>query len=201
MNKCLTEALPLAMVEIESPFYTGTVKAVCMDHPLYDVTIGNIPGATELQEPSVGAAVTRAASKRTPRFTKLNVNQLYDLDLDADSMKTLQEEDKTLDKLREDVQSGKTVDQNRKGKIITIKGLLYRSYMCQDGETKQLILPLCLRTKIMSIAHEGLLGGHLGIEKTLAKIRQEFYWPGIGAEVRRFCQSCDICQKTYQKGK
>ena len=81
------------------------------------------------------------------------------------------------------------------------KDLLYRVYKTGDSEHKQLLLPKNLRESVLSIAHEGMLGGHLGSEKTLGRIRQEFYWPGIGAEVKSFCQSCDICQKTYPKGK
>ena len=33
---------PVAEIEIETPYYTGKVKAVCMDNPLYDVIIGNV---------------------------------------------------------------------------------------------------------------------------------------------------------------
>jgi len=34
------------------------------------------------------------------------------------------------------------------------------------------------------------------------KIKQktEFWWPGFGAEVTRFCRSCDICQRTIIGG-
>ena len=34
---------PVAEIEIETPYYTGKVKAVCMDNPLYDVIIGKCP--------------------------------------------------------------------------------------------------------------------------------------------------------------
>ena len=29
----------------------------------------------------------------------------------------------------------------------------------------------------------------------------EFLWPGIASDIKRFCQSCDICQRTIPKGK
>jgi hypothetical protein len=41
----------------------------------------------------------------------------------------------------------------------------------------------------------------MGIQKTTDKITINFYWPGIHGDVTRFCRSCDICQKTIQKGK
>ena len=33
------------------------------------------------------------------------------------------------------------------------------------------------------------------------KLLMNFYWPGVSSEVRRFCRSCDICQRTVSKGK
>ncbi|KAK3894713.1 hypothetical protein Pcinc_001524 [Petrolisthes cinctipes] len=52
------ECYPLARVTIKSTYYTGTTKAVCMDAPVYDVMVGNIPGATELQNPLEDLAFT-----------------------------------------------------------------------------------------------------------------------------------------------
>ena len=33
------------------------------------------------------------------------------------------------------------------------------------------------------------------------RISTNFYWPGIGADIRRYCQSCDICQRNIPKGR
>ena len=41
---------------------------------------------------------------------------------------------------------------------------------------------------------------HLGIKKTLDRVVSEFFfWPGVCADVARFCKSCDICQRTIRK--
>ena len=53
----------------------------------------------------------------------------------------------------------------------------------------------------MTLAHSALLGGHMGIGKTVSRITSKFYWPGIQNDVSRYCRSCDICQKTLPKGK
>jgi len=37
---------PVAQIHLETPYYTGTTKAVCMNNPLFDVIVANIPGAT-----------------------------------------------------------------------------------------------------------------------------------------------------------
>ena len=38
-------------------------------------------------------------------------------------------------------------------------------------------------------------------KKTLDRVVAEFFWPGICGDVARFCKSCDICQRTIQKGR
>ena len=38
---------PVAEIEIETPYYQGQVKAVCMENPLHDGIIGNVPGVTD----------------------------------------------------------------------------------------------------------------------------------------------------------
>ena len=52
----------------------------------------------------------------------------------------------------------------------------------------------------MSVAHDMITGGHLGVKKTRQKIMSNFYWPGMYEDVARYCRSCDICQKTVSKG-
>ena len=39
------------------------------------------------------------------------------------------------------------------------------------------------------------LSGHLGINKTRAKILEQFFWKTIGEDVKDFIKSCDRCQK------
>ena len=33
---------PTAVVELKTPYYTGTVKALCMENPVQDIIIGNV---------------------------------------------------------------------------------------------------------------------------------------------------------------
>ena len=46
-----------------------------------------------------------------------------------------------------------------------------------------------------------MMSGHQGQKKTKDRILREFWWPGFGAEVTRFCRSCDVCQRTIAKGR
>ncbi|POM79827.1 LOW QUALITY PROTEIN: Reverse transcriptase [Phytophthora palmivora] len=42
-------------------------------------------------------------------------------------------------------------------------------------------------------AHEDFQGGHQGITRTHEKLRSEFYWPGMYADVERFVKECVDC--------
>ena len=53
----------------------------------------------------------------------------------------------------------------------------------------------------MKLAHESIVGGHFGAKKTVDRITSNFHWPGVVADVTRFCRYCDICQKTAPKGR
>lgn len=53
--------------------------------------------------------------------------------------------------------------------------------------------PKAERTNIIKLIHET---AHLGYEKTLAAVRERFFWPLMCTEIKRFCQSCVICQRS-----
>ena len=60
-------------------------------------------------------------------------------------------------------------------------GVLYRLFLDTtqpSGTRYQLVVPRCMRHKVLKEVHEGAMGGHLGEEKTLQKLKERFYWPG-----------------------
>ena len=74
-------------------------------------------------------------------------------------------------------------------------GVLYRRWESHCGKevTWQLVVPATLRADILQQLHNSKTAGHLGTNKTLAKVRGLFYWRGCGGDVRRWCRSCDLC--------
>ncbi|CAC5414321.1 unnamed protein product [Mytilus coruscus] len=60
----------------------------------------------------------------------------------------------------------------------------------------QAVVPLCERRKILEYCHDVRTSGHLGVTKTLGKIRLRFYWPGQqDDDVRRYVADCDKCTR------
>ena len=82
------------------------------------------------------------------------------------------------------VRAGKTSSFEKKN------GIVYRVYhdMARGGATsRQVVLPESLKQYVMSLGHDTITGGHLGIRKTREKIMSNFYWPGIDGDVTRYC--------------
>ncbi|KAL5020859.1 hypothetical protein ScPMuIL_000014, partial [Solemya velum] len=200
------EECSTAEVYIETPVYTGTVTALCMETPIFDVIIGNIPGVTSLNESELASAVeTRSQAKAKP-FLPLKVPKPL-LVVNPDEFKQLQIDDLTLQKFRDLIGTDKNKHLSVKGiaEIEVKKGLLYRKFTSHEyGReivTRQLLVPQKLRSQVLKLAHESIMGGHQGIKKTTARVLREFFWAGVSADVTRYCRSCDICQRTIPKGK
>ena len=62
---------------------------------------------------------------------------------------------------------------------------------CPDQNTMQLVLPTTLRIQALKGCHDDL--GHLGIERTLDLLRDQFYWPGMMEDMTRHIQQCERC--------
>ena len=74
-------------------------------------------------------------------------------------------------------------------------GLLSRQYETPDGSRvfPQLVVPASRRKKILKDMHEGVIGGHLGEEKSLARVKEQCYWPGHYNDVKNWCRTCPNC--------
>ena len=114
--------------------------------------------------------------------------------------KEAQVQDPSLDKFFE---RAKEPFQGNNSRVSGLDGdLLVRRYKRpEDGILLgQIMVPKKLSNEVLRLGHEGILAGHLGIKKSSDRILTNLYWPGIFGDIRRFCQSCDICQRTINKG-
>ena len=59
----------------------------------------------------------------------------------------------------------------------------------------QAIVPFSHRRMVLKYAHDIKASGHLGVKKTLSKIRQRYYWPGLHNDVRTYVAGCEKCCK------
>ncbi|XP_063590436.1 uncharacterized protein LOC134767369 [Penaeus indicus] len=179
------------------------------NNPLYDLIIGEIPGASTGEDDArtekcgvMTRMQTRFESECKRKTPVLKIAEVTKM-LNTNIQKT-QEEDKSLDGIRIYVQKGKVfkrMKNNEISKFVLKRGLLYRHVMTGKRQRDQLIVPQACRQAILELAHSGIMGGHLGTSKTKDRILAHFFWPGVTVAVTRYCRSCDVCQRTVDKGK
>ncbi|XP_040070994.1 uncharacterized protein LOC120843638 [Ixodes scapularis] len=211
--------LPEARVEIDTPYYSGDITALCMAEPLYDLILGNIEGARAPDDPkaaveepisnepadeeAVAAVVTRSQMRNQPqRFQTLKAPDVPAQPLNRDYADE-QEADESLRPCFSQIgkkltcrDSEGNIEFHREGR------LLYRSYTPRKPDTWCVSWSSrCHREAVLKTAHDGIMAGHLGVQKTKDRILEEFFWPGITADVKRFVASCDIFQRRIPKGR
>ncbi len=59
----------------------------------------------------------------------------------------------------------------------------------------QAVVPLGQRRIVLKYTHDVKTSGHLGVLKTLSKIRQRYYWPGLQQDVRAYIAGCETCSR------
>ena len=74
-------------------------------------------------------------------------------------------------------------------------GTLYRLFSVSEGSSSmvQLVVPDSLKEEILYGVHEGIGGGHFGVEKSVAKLKERYYWPGHYNDVQNWCANCGAC--------
>lgn len=205
------DCCPIALITLNSPFVCGKVEAAVMDGLSYDVIIGNTVTFFTGEHVSVPVyakkdlvSVLTRAQARAEQETEgpVPVVRSCGLDITPAQLKEFQASDSTLARARAAAELQTPIRTGKNVVSFTYsKGVLRRVYTDQRGEHRQVCVPQALRQEVMRIAHDTPMGGHLGAKKTRERIWAEFYWPGMCCEIRRYCQSCDRCQRITPRGR
>ena len=97
---------PMAKVEVDTPFYVRTVEALCLQDPLFDLIVGDVPGARRSDDPNaewgvVTAVATRAQARSGKDPKPLKMKEVTDkMSINKKDLIKMQEEDPTLQKLK-----------------------------------------------------------------------------------------------------
>lgn len=65
----------------------------------------------------------------------------------------------------------------------------------------QVVIPTVMVSDILRQLHNDVTGGHLGIQKLQAKVKDRFYWLGWFGDVKRWCRECVDCGSRKAVGK
>ncbi len=84
-----------------------------------------------------------------------------------------------------------SVLQRESPKIQIKDGLLYRAVQRANKRVCQLILPAKYRPMVLRAMHDDI--GHFGAERTMALIKDRFYWPRMAFEITQYVKTCGRC--------
>ena len=129
-------------------------------------------------------------------------------------MKSLQEDNRDISLIRGWLEKGEKpgpTDISRESYVVkTIvsqwkrleihEGLVVRKYEVHDADiiNWQAIVPQTQRRLVLMLSHDVPSSGHLGITKTLSKVRENYFWPGLELDVKIYVTGCDTCQKAKE---
>ena len=91
-----TLQLPEAKVSLDTPYFKGDTLALCMENPLFDVIIGNIPGVRDVHDPNINwvpvlAVQSRSEAKQPEQTeTTLKTPNIIDRDISPQQIKEAQ---------------------------------------------------------------------------------------------------------------
>ena len=158
----------------------------------------------EAENSDVETAVVVTRSQATVKATRpLPVSKPLGAEIDAEKLKEFQTTDESLRGAREAADARKDVKSGEQEiRFVWRKGgLLFREYEKEGVIKRQVCVPKPLRNEVMRIGHDTPMAGHLGAQRTRERLWNDFYWPGMCADIRRYCRSCDRCQKVYPRGR
>ena len=80
-------------------------------------------------------------------------------------------------------------------RLQVIGGVMYRKWYEENSENYhwQCIVPNSKHREVLWHFHDTPTAGHMGVARTLEKIRRNFYWTCLKGDVRKYCQQCDQC--------
>ena len=85
-----------------------------------------------------------------------------------------------------------------------INNVLYTSVKNRRGfitdSHLRVVTPQSMIKEILVEAHNSRSGGHAGKFKTIERIREEFWWPGMDKHVEAHLKHCTTCQRVTNKG-
>jgi transposase InsO family protein len=150
-------------------------------------------GSSQPDRRTVAAETTRDNNQGQATHTEFTaenaapVNEAESRRANSEAMRQEQADDETL-------KGWFSLAKRGKGNFVIHDGILYRNEKILGQNFMQLCLPKGRRTEVLTMAHD-TFGGHLGAKKTQERIRLSFAWPTLASDVKKYCESCEACQK------
>jgi len=148
-------------------------------------------------ETVISAVQTRVQIKAETKSIRPLKHTIIDaLNISPDEFSKLQKEDKTLSKYWKLAEMCCDED-NSKVQFKVKNDVLYREYRSgpHDDVIEQVIVPECLRGRVVLYAHETTLSGHMSTNATYRKLCTNFFIAGAAQWCKHIVLSCLKCQQ------
>ena len=80
-------------------------------------------------------------------------------------------------------------------RLSIIDGVMYYIWLNKEDRRVCLVVPEKLRKTILSSCHDSKTAGHLGQNKTSARVKKSFYWYNMGEDIILYVRECDVCSR------
>ena len=123
------------------------------------------------------------------RMYMIAVDEQCDIDMPLHQVRRAQELDEEIPTLSHAIASGM---RNRPSSVSRSYWSLRSRLRLQDGfllYDEKYFIPTTLRKKLITASHYG----HQGVELTVSKLSESYFWPGLRRDVKEFIGSCRIC--------
>ena len=178
-----------------------------LDTPLPDTAVPDIAklfvdstndcGSTHEEESPISVPVYDENADTNNRFGDIDLSSV----VSRDDLISLQQSDNSLSKLFHLVENEPY--PSSRSFLFMKNGLLMRRQINSNHNitSEQIVVPACLRNKLLWLAHDMLASGHLAERKTKFRLMNHFWWPKCGKHVHEYVTSCDVCQRLGKSGK
>ena len=227
LANCQVTTAPIAKVVVSSKFLKGSVKAAVFPELVSDFIVGNLvttgagltfsvpivpprePRIEQWEGPKqdssmskVAVVTTRSKTAKGDVESPLRGSSQSGIETTAEELRAAQASDSTLARARASAKSGQVRETG--GATVSFRyknGILERVFQKGASQFRQVCVPTRFRKEVLRLAHDVPMAGHLANKKTRERVWGEFYWPSMCADIRRYCQSCDLCQKFAHRGR
>lgn len=155
----------------------------------------------------------QSSQSATPRDNRSleNVDLFKSFDFSPDKISALQREDCELQYLVRYLETNELPrSQKRARKLLLqsadycmIDGILFHSRVAKSQRSSsmshyQLVVPEIMIKTVLSLYHDSPMGGHSGIQDTLDRVKEHYFFPRMSQLVTDYVRSCPSCQKRKQ---
>ena len=155
----------------------------------YDYTIHYKPGKTNNDADALSRFPVSPPDDTEGKLI-ISTMALFDQEGPLIQLISEQENDSFFGPIIQNIRDG---HHSRHKQYALINDCLYRQKSRKTGPKNLLCIPMCMQEDVMFAIHDDIFGCHLGVVKTLDRLRERFFFPDMEPFVRAYIRSCRSC--------